>query len=115
MDNYWTTPEDITAHWAALRPKFEEVSAVNGRSLITFSVTVKSGYVQAVAAPMVTAVEPRGAKMPHATTWWSVIRRLRSSAGNNKEAILSCSVLVDSKGQPIAWTAPLVQRLEKAR
>lgn len=44
--------------------------------------------------------------------WYSVIRRLQSISKSNGFSILSIRILVDSHGNPIAWTEPRQTKIE---
>jgi len=45
--------------------------------------------------------------------WLNVIRRLQSAChGNQGLAVLSIRVLVDGRGYPHLWTAPVLTKLE---
>ena len=116
-DNYWTAPEDLTASWAGLRAPFESQAVDHGGHLVILSVVAEYGLPTAVMQPEYLKIEParerpKRAKPVRASTWWAVIRRIRSVAPNHGRAMIRLFVSLDMKGAPIFWTCPQVSSLE---
>lgn len=105
MTNYWI-PEDISPKWAKLKGDLATFGARHGNKAMTVGVIAREGYLLKMFKPECKGIEPLNGRRPgQAKEWWPLIRRLQSRAGG-REALLTMTVLLNAKGQPIGWTAP---------
>jgi len=44
-------------------------------------------------------------------TWWAVLRRMVSCVPDYRRYLMKMLVIVDSDGEPFAWTSPTAERL----
>lgn len=112
MTGYWERPQDITKSWATLRTKFEQQAYGHGGSYMRIGVLVSKKMVTAVLDASYLTAEPRqNGNGPPTKEWWAVIRRLRSVAPDGV-AMITTSVLLDARGQPVRWETPVCRALD---
>lgn len=108
-DNFWIVPEDVQLSWGKL------LETLTGHSNCQLSLTlvIKDGLISHTGQPQIANLQPRNRNHVQSNqSWWSFVRQCQSIGSNIKgSAVMELTVIIDSSGNPLLWTAPIVKGL----